>query len=87
MGPETGQSTGIPGPLQSDDQLLHRLTEGLRRLQLVNDGLHVGFVRRVPVQQARPLVRGNPEPALRGDLHDLGVVLPTQVLVRAELVL
>ena len=52
-----------------------------RRLQLVDNALHVRLVRRVAVKQRRPLVRRYPQPRLRRDLHDLSVVLATQSLV------
>ena len=87
LGPQSAQLPGVPRPLQRYDQLLHALAEALRGLQLVDDALHVRLVLRVPVQQAAPLVGRDPQPRLRGDLHDLGVVLPPQTLVRPELFL
>lgn len=54
---------------------------------LINDGLHVGLVGLVSVEQGGPLVRGDAQPPFHGDLHDLGVVLAPQGLVRTELLL
>ncbi len=79
--------TRISCPLVCNNKFLDGLEEGLRSLQLVDDGLHVGLVRGVAVQEAGPLVGGNPEPGLRGDLDNLGIVLPPQRLVRSELLL
>ena len=45
--PEVDQFTWITRPLQGYHQLLHRLSETLRGLKLVNDGLHVGLVTSV----------------------------------------
>ena len=39
LAPEGRETTGVAGPLQSDHQLLHRLTKTLRSLQLVHDRL------------------------------------------------
>ena len=87
LGAQSAQLAGVPRPLQRYDQLLHALAEALRGLQLVDDALHVRLVLGVPVQQAAPLVRRDPQPRLRGDLHYLGVVLTSQTLVRTELLL
>lgn len=59
----------------------------LRWLYLVDDTLHVGFVGLVPVEQRGPLVRGNAQTRLHGDLNDLGIVLPPQGFVSPELLL
>lgn len=56
-----------------------------RSTHLIYDRLHVGLVRLVSIQQGRPLVRGDAEPALHGDLHDLRVVLAPQRFVGPEL--
>uniref|UniRef100_A0A182JIU8 Uncharacterized protein n=1 Tax=Anopheles atroparvus TaxID=41427 RepID=A0A182JIU8_ANOAO len=71
---QPGQVGRIARALQGDDQLLYRLHERLRCLQLVVDALHVRLVRRVAVQQRRPLIGRDPQPRLGRDLHDLRVV-------------
>ena len=86
-GAQVRQVVRVAGALQRDNQLLHRLAERLRRLQLVDDGLHVRLVRRVAVEQRRPLVGRDAQAGLGGDLHDLRVVLATQRLVRPKLLL
>lgn len=87
MRPQSAQLSGISGPLQRDDELLHGLDKGLRRLQLVYDGLHVALVRDVAVEEGGPLVGRDPQAGLGGDLHDLRVVLATKGVVRAKLFL
>lgn len=52
---------------------------------LVDDGLHVGLVGLVPIEQGGPLVGSDAEAALHGDLHNLGVVFAPQCLIRPEL--
>lgn len=66
---------------------LHQNTHTRTPTYLVDDGLHVGLVRLVPVEQRGPLVRGDAEAALHGDLDNLGVVFAPQRLVRPELLL
>ena len=58
-----------------------------RERHLVDDGLHVGLVDQVAVQQGGPLLRGDPQAGLHGDVDDLRVVLTPQRLVRPELLL
>jgi len=66
---------------------LNGLAKRLRRLQLVDDALHVWFVGRVAVEQRRPLIGSDPQSGFGGDLDDLCVVLPPEGLVRPELFL
>ena len=48
---QSGQIAGIAGTLESDDQFVDALSEGLRRLQFIDDALHMRFVRRVAVEK------------------------------------
>lgn len=48
--PQPGQIRRISRSLQRDYQLLHRLHKRLRRLQLINNALHMGLVCRVAVK-------------------------------------
>ena len=54
---------------------------------LVNDGLHVGLVGLVPIEQGGPLVGSDAEATLHGDLDNLGVMFAPQCLVCPELLL
>lgn len=54
---------------------------------LVNDGLHMGFMDQVSIQQRGPLLRWDPQTCLHGDVDDLSVVFPPESLVGAELFL
>lgn len=58
-----------------------------RWLYLVNDTLHVGFVRLVSIQQWRPLVRCNAQTCLHGYLNYLGIVFPSQSFVSPKFLL
>lgn len=85
MGPEHAEPARIAGPLKRNYQLLHRLRKRLRRLQLVDDALHVRLVRRVAVQQSRPLVGRDAQTRLSRYLDYLGVVFAPQSFVGSEL--
>ena len=54
---------------------------------LIDDGLHVGLVGLVSVEQRGPLVGGDAQTPFHGDLHNLGVMLASQGLVRTKLLL
>lgn len=58
-----------------------------RWLYLVNDTLHVGFVRLVSIQQRGPLVWRNAQTCLHGYLNYLRVVFPPQSFVSPKLLL
>ena len=47
----------------------------------------MGLVGLVSVEQRGPLVGGDAQAPLHGDLHDLGVMLASQGLVRTKLLL
>ena len=55
VGPELAQLPRVACSLEGDHEFLHRLQEGLRSLQLVDDALHVRLVERVAVEERRPL--------------------------------
>ena len=57
MRSEGRQLSGVTSPLERDDQLLNGLDEGLRRLQLVDDGLHVGLVVGVAYKNLIRLIK------------------------------
>lgn len=54
---------------------------------LINDGLHVGLVGLIPIEKRGPLVRGNTQASLHGNLDDLGVMFSPQSLIGPELFL
>ena len=61
------------------------LPSSLTNTDLVNDGLHVRLVFLVSIEKSRPLLWTDPQPTLHGNPDYLGIVLPSECLVRTEL--